>query len=151
VSDRTNFPVEGAEARYGIRVNRYTLHADGAGAGRYRGGLGLVRDYEIVGDDAYLTAIFGRHRHVPWGLDGGVPGSPNSIEIIRRDGTRSAHGMVARPRLGRGDVARLITGGGGGCGDPYTRPREAIIDDMRNGYLTPDEAMRSYGVGVRGP
>ena len=141
-----NIPVEVAEARYGIRVNQYALHADGAGAGRYRGGLGLVRDYEIVGDEAYLTAIFGRHRHVPWGLDGGAPGSPNSIEIIRRDGTHTVHGMVARLRLERGDVVRLVTGTGGGCGDPHARPREAVMADVRDGYLTPEDAQRLYRI-----
>ena len=53
-------------------------------------------------------------------------------------------------RLAKGDVVRLITATGGGSGDPRDRPREKVLDDLKNGYITSDQAMRHYGVEQSG-
>src|SRR5260221_13641278 len=72
-------PVEVAEQRYGVRVERFGLDiVPGAGAGRRRGGRGLVREYRICSDEALLTVAWGRHLYPPWGAAGGRDGSPNS-------------------------------------------------------------------------
>ncbi len=139
-------PAEVAETRYGFRVNQYAFHDDGAGAGEYRGGLGLIRDYEIVGDEAYLTATFGRHKFRPWGMADGHGGSNNRVVVVRKDGGEEVFGKVARCRLERGDVARLITATGGGYGDPLKRPVERVVADVRDGFVTPEAARRVYGV-----
>jgi N-methylhydantoinase B len=59
-----------AETRYSIRVDQHTFHSEEGGAGGRRGGNGLARD-RITSDEAYLTTTFGRHKHLPWGIDGG--------------------------------------------------------------------------------
>jgi N-methylhydantoinase B len=141
-------PVEVAETRYGIRVDQYTFHSEGGGAGRHRGGNGLVRDYRITSEEAYLTTTFGRHKYLPWGADGGREGTPNYVQIIREDGRTERFGKTARFRLRRGEVARLVTGTGGGWGDPQERPLQDVVKDVRGGYLTIEQAERDYGVAI---
>jgi N-methylhydantoinase B len=141
-------PVEIAETRYGFLVKQFAFQDDGAGAGEYRGGLGLVRDYQITGEEAYLTATFGRHRFSPWSMAGGQAGSTNRVLIIRADGTEELYGKLARCRLRKGEIARLITATGGGYGDPRRRPVERVVDDVRNGFIDPGTAARAYGVRV---
>jgi N-methylhydantoinase B len=139
-------PIEVAEARYGILVDQYALDPTDAGAGRRRGGRGCIRDYRAVADEIYLTATFGRHKFVPWGVNGGLPGSRNEVRIFHNDGREVVLGKCARYRLEKGEVARLVTGTGGGWGDPRQRRAEEVIDDVRNGYVSREQAERDYGV-----
>jgi N-methylhydantoinase B len=139
-------PIEIAEARYGILVDQYALDPTDAGAGRHRGGRGCVRDYRAVADEIYLTATFGRHKFVPWGVDGGSAGSRNEVRIFHEDGREVVLGKCARYRLVKDEVARLVTGTGGGWGDPRERPVEEVIDDVRNGYVSLEQARAEYGV-----
>jgi len=140
-------PVEVAEARYGILVDQYALDTEAeGGAGRYRGGRGCIRDYRAVADEVFLTATFGRHKYVPWGVNGGHPGSRNEVRIFHEDGREVVLGKCARYRLKKGEVARLVTGTGGGFGDPLQRPVEEVIEDVKDGYITLAQAERDYGV-----
>ena len=83
-------PIEVAEARYGIVVDQFALDPTDAGAGRHRGGRGCIRDYRAAVDGVTITATFGRHKYVPWGIDGGRDGSPQ----------RGPHSPRRRPRGG---------------------------------------------------
>jgi N-methylhydantoinase B len=140
-------PIEVAEARYGILVDQYALdtQADG-GAGKHRGGRGCIRDYRAVADEVFLTATFGRHKFAPWGVGGGHSGSPNEVRIFHQDRREVVLGKCARYRLEKGEVARLITGTGGGWGPPHERPVEEVIEDVRDGYVSLEHAEREYGV-----
>nr|WP_202901908.1 hydantoinase B/oxoprolinase family protein [Thermogemmatispora carboxidivorans] len=140
-------PVEVAETRYGILVERYELDTEPrAGAGRYRGGRGCIREYRAVADNVTLTATFGRHKYVPWGVAGGQNGSRNEVRIRHADGREVVLGKCARYPLKRGEVARLVTGTGGGWGSPLERPVEAVIEDVRDGYISREQAWQDYGV-----
>lgn len=139
-------PVEVAETRYGILVDRYELDPVDAGAGRHRGGRGCIRDYRAAVDEITLTATFGRHKYVPWGADGGQPGSRNEVRIFHEDGREVVLGKCARYRLKRGEVARLVTGTGGGWGNPLDRSVEDVVEDVKDGYVTPAQAKGDYGV-----
>lgn len=141
-------PVEVTETRYGVIVDQYGYHTDPGGAGTFRGGKGLVRDYRITATEAYLTTTFGRHKFLPWGMDGGQMGSRNYVKILHVDGREEIFGKTARYRLLKGEVARLITGTGGGYGPPSARPPEKIAEDVRNGYITVAQAKQDYGVTV---
>ncbi|MCX9077914.1 MAG: hydantoinase B/oxoprolinase family protein [Candidatus Methanoperedens sp.] len=141
-------PVEVCETRYGVLVDQYALNIADGGVGRYRGGRGLFRDYRITADEAYVTGTFGRFKFLPWGLKGGRQGSPNYMEMIHADGTRKIFGKTAQYKLKRGEVARMATGTGGGYGDPFQRPEEEVVQDVRDGYLTPEMAERDYGIVV---
>jgi N-methylhydantoinase B len=114
--DTRNIPVEVAETRYPIRVLRHELRRDDAGRGRFSGGRGIIREYELLADDAELTTSFGRHRFPPWGVQGGASGSENAVEIYRAGALIARAGKLSRFALQRGDVIRILTGSGGGWG-----------------------------------
>ncbi|ACJ01056.1 hydantoinase B/oxoprolinase family protein [Rhodospirillum centenum] len=140
-----NIPVEVTEARYGVRVERFGFHTEDGGAGRFRGGKGLQLEYRVLGDGAFMSTTFGRYRHRPWAMQGGQEGSPNFAEVVRADGEVVRFSKTARLPLARGDLVRLVTGTGGGWGDPRERDPARIAADLRDGYLTPAQAARDYG------
>jgi N-methylhydantoinase B len=139
-------PVEVCETRFGVQVEQLTLNICDGGAGRYRGGRGLIREYRITADEAVVTGTFGRHKVLPWGTAGGQDGSPNYMEFVHADGSSRVFGKVAQYRLTRGESVRLVTGTGGGYGDPRRRPPDEVRRDLRDGYITPAMAYRDYGV-----
>ena len=107
---------------------------DGAGSGR------------ILSERALLTGAWGRHRFPPWGVDGGHDGSPNTVEIVPADGSPVVRfGKAAAYPLQRGDLVRLITGTGGGHGDPRERERELVAQDLGDEVITEREAREAYG------
>lgn len=144
-------PVEVCESRYPILVDQFRFNNPlPAGAGRFRGGLGLVRDYRILSEEADLTATFGRFKFPPWGMDGGADGSANAVDIIPNGMSEPAlrRGKLARYRLRRGDVARLITGVGGGYGNRFERNPDLVRQDVRYEYLSIAQATDLYGVVI---
>jgi len=140
-------PVEVCETRYGVLVDQFGFDITDGGAGRFRGGRGLVRDYRITAQEAWFTGTFGRHKYLPWGMAGGKEGSRNYTKILFADGRPpDVFGKAAQYHLKKGDVARLITATGGGHGDPLQRPVESVVLDVKNDYITPEQAERDYGV-----
>jgi N-methylhydantoinase B len=148
--DTYNFPVEVIESRFPLRVEQYALAtAQGSGAGRRRGGFGAVRDYRVLDERGAVSyGSIGGWRRRPWGLAGGGEGTTNAFEYLRGDGTRSRHGRVTRMAMQAGDVIRVITGGGGGYGDPREREPERVAADVFDGYLSAEQAKEVYGVVV---
>ena len=139
-----NIPIELTEARYGIMIDQYAFHDEPGGAGKYRGGKGVVLDYRILADEAALTVTFSRDTCPPWGLNGGLEGTPNYAKILRSDGKTERHSMATALPLKRGDVVRLVTATGGGYGNPAERSPQAIENDLRNAYLSPDDVKNFY-------
>ncbi len=142
-------PIEVCETRYGVLVDRYGYDITEGGEGRYRGGRGLVRDYRITAEEAWYTGTFGRYKFLPWGMNGGNNGSKNYTKMFFADDRKpEVFGKAAQYHMKKGDVASLITGTGGGHGDPMKRPVEMVIADLKNGYITPETAEKGYGVTV---
>ena len=142
-----NIPVEIQEARYGVRVKQYALHNEDGGEGRHRGGKGVYLDYEVLCEEANFSGSFGRFKFPPWGVAGGAKGSSNYVELIRtdaKDGEREIYGKPSQVKMKKGDIVRCVTATGGGWGDPSERSQEALQNDMKNGYVTPDQAARFY-------
>ncbi len=140
-------PAEVCEQRYGIRVERFAFDpVEGAGAGMRRGGRGLVREYRVLSERGSLTVGFGRHRFPPWGVAGGREGSVNYVEVVPADGSPPTRfGKAARYPLARGDLVRLVTGTGGGYGDPRRREPARVAEDLADGIVTELEARDVYG------
>jgi N-methylhydantoinase B len=139
-----NCPAEVAEARYGLYVDRLALSEEPGGAGRFRGGKGVVLEYRVRSDGCFLTAAYSRNKHLPWSAGGGREGSANRIEVLRADGRNEHHAVVSGLTVNRDDVIRIITANGGGYGDPRERDRAAIANDLRDGYITAEQAAREY-------
>ncbi len=139
-----NIPVELTEARYGLQVDQYAFHTEPGGEGKFRGGKGVVLDYRVTGENALLTVAFSRTRSRPWGLQGGREGSLNYAEVLRTDGSVERHSVATALALGKNEVARLYSASGGGFGDPAERPADDVHSDLKNGYVTPEQAVRYY-------
>lgn len=145
--DTYNYSIELLEAKFPVRVRRYDFNVEGGvGGGQYRGGFGVVRVYEILADNTMLTGSFGRSATPPWGAEGGLDGSVNRFEVIEAgSGKVTSYGRLSERTLMKGDTVRIITGGGGGWGDPAGRAPEAIARDLRNDLITADDARSIYG------
>jgi N-methylhydantoinase B len=147
--DTFNYSLELLEAKFPLRVVAYGLNVEGGvGAGRFRGGFGSVREYEMLAPNTLLSASFGRSIERPWGLDSGGEGSCNYFEVLS-NGKRWRGARKPITTLQPGDRVKEVTGGGGGCGDPLTRPALQVFEDVRDGYITPRQARTQYGVVVR--
>ncbi len=134
--NNANIPVEMIESELPLSIVRYELLPDSGGAGRWRGGLGLVREWRVDCAEAVFTANLERFKHRPYGLDGGQPARVGALSLVR-DGVRTALGSkVGNLRLRRGDVVRLETSGGGGFGDPARRPAAEAARDVALGYVS---------------
>ena len=144
-----NMSNEVIEARYPIRVEQYALNVEaGVGAGKHRGGFGVVKDYRVLSREANFTASFGRAKFPPWGLLGGSARTCNRASILRAGAPPESHGKFASRKLRAGDVIRLATGGGGGFGRAIDRDPAAVQADVRNDLLTVEKAQELYGVVI---
>lgn len=146
--DTYNFPVEVVETRLPVRVERYATNVGaGGGAGRHRGGFGLIREYRILNrDGASRYASMGGWSRRPWGLFGGRPGTHNYVEYVRQNGETVRCGRIRHIDLAERDLVRIVTGTGGGFGDPLKREVERVRQDVVDGYLAVEEARDQYGV-----
>ena len=147
--DTFNCPAEVAEARYGLYVDRLALNDAPGGEGEHRGGKGIVLDYRVRSTAASSPAPTRATSTGPGRSTGGREGSPNYVEVIRADGSVEDYAVVTALEVNEGDVIRIHTGTGGGYGDPRLRPRELVLDDLRNGYLTEEQARDVYGLDQR--
>lgn len=144
-----NCPAEVAEARYGVTVDYLSFHDEDGGAGLHRGGKGVRIDYRIKSDNAWLTVAYTRSLVPPWPLKGGCPGSPNHIIVARANGDQERYSVVSGLTLNTDDVIRVMTGTGAGWGDPLDRPLELIKEDLKNGYITQEQAVKYYHLDQR--
>lgn len=142
--DLKNFPVEVIESLYPLRIHRYALREGSGGDGEYRGGLGLVREYETLSDGVTVSLWFERTRTPGWGLFGGEAGAPASVEVETPDGSQEVL-KVNRLPVPAGSRVVVRTGGGGGYGDPKRRRDEARERDLVDGYVTSTLAAPAAG------
>ncbi|UDF32338.1 UNVERIFIED_ORG: hydantoinase B/oxoprolinase family protein (plasmid) [Roseateles sp. XES5] len=141
-----NCPAEISEARNGLVVDRMELNTDPGGEGKWTGGYGIRLDYRIRRDDSFLTLGYTRSRILPWSLDGGNEGSANYALVLRKNGQSERYAFASGIRVDKDDVIRVITGAGGGVGDPKERDPALVREDIRNGYITAERAREVYGV-----
>ena len=141
----TNTPIESIEAEYPLRIKRYGLATDSAGAGEFRGGSGTVRDHELLRDTEVQSACE-RFAFGTYGLDGGESGGTGAGLI--NPGTDDERSFFGTERfwVAAGDVVRTFTPGGGGYGNPEDRDPAAVRDDVENGVVSPEVAAATYGV-----
>jgi N-methylhydantoinase B len=148
--NNTNAPIEMVEAKYPVTFTRYGLIPDSGGAGEFRGGLGLVREWRLDAPAGVLATSFERVRHPPYGLAGGKPGSLSRTTVTRADGTaHSLPSKVSGFALHAGDVVTIETSGGGGFGDPRRRDPARVARDVSEGLVTAEQAA-IYGAGAEG-
>jgi N-methylhydantoinase B len=144
IHNLANNPVELVENEFPLRVLTYGLRTDSGGAGRWRGGLGAERSFEVL-VDCELSSQFDHVRFPVAGLNGGQPGAPARIVVERKGVTVELPGKTLGYRLERGDRVTVLTQGGGGLGDPHERAREAVAHDVDAGKVSLEAAQQLYG------
>ncbi|MDR5759018.1 hydantoinase B/oxoprolinase family protein [Caballeronia sp. LZ035] len=131
----SNMPIETLEARYPIVMEAYGFATDSGGAGEYRGGLGLVREYRIEAEEVVAQIRSDRAEHAPYGLFGGGTGAC-SANYLRQGEDLSPLPSKFTRTLHRGAIIRHEQAGGGGYGDPLSRAFDRIEADLANGKIT---------------
>jgi N-methylhydantoinase B len=141
-------PVEIIESEFPTRLKRFELITDSGGPGRFRGGLGMRREY-INLEDARFSIRSMRHVIPPSGTVGGGVGGKGALIVNPDQEAKRLPTRYADYPLKAGDVFRLDTPGGGGFGDARTRDPERVRADVIEGYVTVAAAERTYGVVLR--
>jgi N-methylhydantoinase B len=142
-----NYPVEFIEMGYPARIVSYGVNLDSGGPGRWRGGVGVFREVEVLAPQALCSARIEGPNSPPWGTAGGQCGRPGRIIVNPgRADERLLGPMNDGLVLRRGDVLRIETGGGGGWGHPYDREPEQVRDDVLDGFVSLSSARDDYGV-----
>ncbi len=144
-----NYPVEFLEQNYPVRMIRYAMHRDSGGPGRFRGGCGIIREYEVLADEAVLAIRIDSVKNPPWGTAGGMSGGVGRAVV----NPGLANEQLLAPlsdgnRLRKSDILRIETGGGGGRGHPFDRPPSAVLSDVLDGFVSVEAASRDYGVVI---
>ena len=145
--DTRIIPLELQEATLPIRIEEFALRADSAGAGTFRGGLGLRKTYRILAPLRVQTNL-DRTAFPPWGVQGGGEAKPGCFTLLRHDGERKSVGKEKGLALEPGDLLCVETAGGGGYGSASARPLAAIQRDLDAGYISRAGAERDYAVKI---
>ncbi len=145
--DTHNSPSEQIETKYPILVEKYELRQDSGGAGRHRGGLGAECVVQALAPIAFNSTIERVHCK-PWGLDGGLAGDGNLIDVRVNGEWRGKlpNAKMFTERIRPGDAFMVRSGGGGGFGAPVERPADQVVFDVIEGYVSAQAAERDYGV-----
>ena len=147
VTNQANIPVESIEANHPLLVNRYGFIPDTEGPGEFRGGLGIVRELELTHEEATLQIRSDRGKFLPWGNQGGGPGS-RTFNILNPQAENEVLPGKFLRTMKKGDVYRLIQAGAGGYGDPLERDPDAVLADLIQEKVTPQRARAAYGVVI---
>ena len=147
ITNTSNLPVEALELEYPMLVERYEFAPDSGGAGRHRGGLGIIRQYRVLTDDVRVRTKGDRNVIAPWGLQGGHSGGRS--RVVRNVDT--SHEQELTPKeydllLKAGETLLIVTPGAGGYGPPSERARSAVIRDVQEGKVSPEVATDVYGL-----
>jgi len=135
LSNLHNTPIEILESEYPCHITRFDMVPNSGGAGQWRGGLALRREYELL-EDATVIRRFNKIKFPPAGLAGGNAGTPARF-VVRLGSDQEVETQAsARFELKAGERFLLQSAGGGGYGDPVKRDAEAIAGDVAEGYVT---------------
>lgn len=145
-SNCMNLPVEALEMEVPIRVHRMELRTDSGGAGRFRGGLGLRKEFEFTGAEMSFTHRGERHFNQALGSFGGGHGASASARIVRASTEVEEIASKCVTTLLRGDRVIVETPGGGGYGEPTSRDPEAVARDLADGKISAQAARDIYDV-----
>ncbi|MEM3081256.1 MAG: hydantoinase B/oxoprolinase family protein [Nitrososphaerota archaeon] len=142
-----NTPIEVLESRTAMIIERLELITDSGAPGKFRGGLGVLREIKFT-SDGELISVMKKTKTKPWGLNGGWDAEPTSLLLYAGSFQEKKVGTY-RAKVKKGDKCVLKTAGGGGWGKPSERDPEAVLEDVLDGYVSIECAESIYGVAIR--
>jgi N-methylhydantoinase B len=147
----SNQPVELIEARCPLKITRYGFVANSGGAGRHRGGLAVVRSYQLRAQEASLVLRSDRRKHLPPGAAGGLPGTPSLTYLSSGTGQQLLPVMPMETiTVTHGTTLVHIAAGAAGYGDPLTRDPDRVLADVLDEKIDVSLASEIYGVVLSG-
>lgn len=148
-----NTPMEVFETRFPWIVEEYALRPNSGGAGQFRGGLSNVKQMMCTGE-MLVSQMTNKHKICAWGLKNGGGGALGATLYKKAGGNKwettvEAYGKVSPSKysnipMNPGDRVRVLAPGGGGFGAPADRSQEAVTEDVREGYISEDQARKIY-------
>ena len=147
--DRNHMRVEVLESQQPVLITKYAFVKNSGGPGKNRGGMALVRGYRLLEKEAELVMRSDRRSITPYGLKGGLPGTP-SWNIIRSGKNQTLLPVcpMSSIKMVENDEFIHIQAGGGGFGDPLQRDPNKVLNDFLNGLIDKDYAEQVYGVVI---
>jgi N-methylhydantoinase B len=139
-------PIEIHETEFPMRVVRFDVRTDSGGPGKFRGGLGCIREYQLLDDAAVRVRGKGdmRSKFPPWGVVGGKPARTGFYAINGEELSETVREAALKP----GDTVQVNMNAGGGYGDPLDRDPERVLGDVLDGYVSVNGAREDYGVVI---
>jgi N-methylhydantoinase B len=149
LNNMKNQPIEQVEAQSSLRIVEYDIRVDSGGPGQWRGGVGQSLTVQILCDGGiFLARGLDRMRFPGWGVAGGRPGAPLRAILNRGRPGERVLGKIHELHVRNGDTVTLLMPGGAGFGDPFLRDPEAVLSDVRRGFVSVEAAARDYGVAI---
>jgi len=135
-------PTEIWESRNPWLVKKIELAKDSCGAGKYRGGLGLNLEFEML-EETYVTTVVERTNFPPWGVNNGKAARSNNVILNTKNGKLNVPKKTGL-KLNKGESIIFKTGGGGGYGDPIERSNKKILNDLKQEYISKEYVEKHY-------
>jgi len=148
MTNTMNTPIEAIESIYPIRFLKYEMRKDSGGPGRWRGGVGLERSWELLAPSATLSVLAERTKTSPWGLYNGKSGARGEYYVIKPNGKRIRLNSKCTVKIKKNDVFMVRTPGGGGYGDPLERDPKLVLRDVMNELVSVEAAKKDYDVAI---
>ncbi|WP_205835667.1 hydantoinase B/oxoprolinase family protein [Niallia alba] len=143
-----NNPIEDIETHYPLRVNRYELRDTGCAPGKWRGGIGSIREITFLEDGSFSVEADG-HKFAPWGFKGGENGTVGELSIREQTGdTIKLPSKLPNRPAKAGSTIQLVGPCGGGYGNPLERDPEKVLADFLDGYISAETALEVYKVFI---
>ncbi|MGC8515754.1 MAG: hydantoinase B/oxoprolinase family protein [Thermoplasmata archaeon] len=138
MTNTMNTPIEDIEKNLPLFITNYEFRPNSGGAGKFRGGCGIIREYKVAEGSVTLTVLSDRGIHRPWGLCGGKLGEPTKVSVFKNGRWRRIE-TKETVELSEGEAFKIETAGGGGYGNPTERDKGLLMKDLNNGIITKTE------------
>ncbi|MCM3569292.1 hydantoinase B/oxoprolinase family protein [Neobacillus mesonae] len=142
-----NNPIEDIESHYPLRVNRYELRKNASAPGKWRGGIGSVKEITFLSAGSVSIEAEG-HKYAPWGFAGGAEGYIGGVTLKQKTNEKELPSKIPNTTMNEGDRIILTGPSGGGYGNPLERSPEQVLSDVIDQYITRDFAEKEYGVVI---
>jgi N-methylhydantoinase B len=141
--------LEGQERDTSLLTSQHEIVTDSAGPGEFRGGCGLRKGGRLLEcENAVMSYCSDRGRSITWGINGGLPGLPHGVSLTQDGETTEIGTVFSSHPVGEGDAFVRPSSGGGGFGDPLEREPEAVLEDVKDDYVSVERAAKDYGVVI---
>ena len=145
MTNTMNTPIEVIERELPLLFTKYEIRPRSGGAGKWRGGMGVIRAFKVLAPKAKVTIIGERVKHSPPGILGGKPGKPAKYYVVKKNGEKIVLRSKDTVVVEEGDEVVVETAGGGGYGNPVERDPKLIIRDLLDELITLEDIAYEYG------